>query len=90
MSEQEQFMRNLRDAVSAVGNVTGQIQTLQRVAMARGYDQWQDAELAATGYTRNDLLALLYFADDVRAFLSGGTVQPASRQPTIDRYRSDL
>lgn len=90
MDEQARFFANMGSVMQQLATTADNLRALQGVALARGYDQWTDEDLAATGYTRNDLLSLLYLASDVDAFLNNGTPAQTTRWPTINKYRSDL
>lgn len=90
MAEQEQFFTHMGDVMQQLATVADNLRNLSGVATARGYDQWQDADLTGAGYTRNDLLALLYLADDVSAFLNNGTPTQQDRMPTVQKFRTDL
>lgn len=90
MDEQKRFFGQFGGMLAQLASALDNIETLRRVAMARGYDQWEDADLSETGYDKNDLLTLLYFADDMRAFMNGGEVAANDRQPIVDRFRADM
>lgn len=90
MTEQERFIKNMREAVQQMANAADALRTMHGVALARGYDQWQDEILSGTSINRNDLLAMLYLASDVDAFLNNGTPTQTTRWPTINRYRADV
>lgn len=90
MNEKTHFFKQFGAVLAQLAAALEDLDTLRRIAMARGYDQWSDQELAEIGKGRNDLLTLLYFADDTRSFLNNGTVEQSDRQSAIDRYRGDL
>lgn len=90
MNPQETFFNSFGEALAQLAATLEAIAALYRVATARGYDQWSDEQLQDAGRSRNDLLALLYFADDLSRFLDGGEVAAQPRQATIDKFRTDL
>jgi hypothetical protein len=89
-TEQQRFISNMRAAVQQLAVAADALRTMHGVALARGYEQWDDADLDGTGYTANDLLVMLYLAGDVDAFLNNGAPAQTTRWPTINRYRGDL
>ena len=89
MDEQSRFFANMGSVMQQLATMADNLRALQGVALARGYDQWTDEDLAAAGYTRNDLLSLLYLASDVDAFLNNGTPAQTTRWPIINKYRGD-
>lgn len=90
MTEQERYIKNMREAVQQLAVAADALRTMHGVALARGYDTWDDTDLAGTGMAANDLLAMLYLASDVDAFLNNGTPPQTTRWPTINRYRADV
>lgn len=90
MADPATFFGTAGGVLAALAAVLEDAAALHGVATARGYDQWQDVDLTESGKTRNDLLAVLYFLDDLQAFVSNGTPSQADRMPTIHKYRTDL
>lgn len=95
MTVQQDFVSRIQGAISSIAATSEGTDTIVAVAMARGYDQWTDEDLAhvlinGLPLTRVQLLEMVGLLQAVKLMMDNVAVPAANRRVLYNRYRGDI